>query len=164
MKNLLSLILAVVSVPLFAQDLDSTEVSSTIKDVTVFLEGAEITRSGKVHLKAGEQVVVLPGLPYELVEKSVQVNGLKVAKITNVSADYEAIDYYKKDKWERSKEDEIEAIKRNIRWIREEVKVLQIEERLLMDNSEFAENREGVSIEEIKAAAEYYRTRIGEIR
>ena len=40
-------------------------VSSQIQDVTVFLQGAQLTRSTHLSLDAGEQTVVLSGLsPY----------------------------------------------------------------------------------------------------
>jgi uncharacterized protein (TIGR02231 family) len=61
--------------------------SSSIDAVTVFPEGAEITRTLKVLLAAGDQTVTLRDLPGSLVSDSVRIQGEADAKVEIGSVD-----------------------------------------------------------------------------
>lgn len=64
-----------------------TTASSTLEAVTVFPMGAQITRSAKVQLVAGDQVVILRDLPASLVGDSVRVQGEASGKVEIGSVD-----------------------------------------------------------------------------
>src|SRR6187402_2550159 len=67
-----------------AQDL-SQQVNSKIAQVTVFLEGAQVTRSASVNLKQGVSNLSLPGIAAGIQEQSIQVDGPSAVKILSVS-------------------------------------------------------------------------------
>jgi len=50
-------------------------VVSTLTDVTVFLNGAQVSREGSVTLEPGSQEVLFSGLPAGISEQSIQVQG-----------------------------------------------------------------------------------------
>ncbi|MEQ8812441.1 MAG: DUF4140 domain-containing protein, partial [Imperialibacter sp.] len=64
---------------LSAQPLKETELKTTIGEVTVFLQGAQITRTGKVDIANGKSALVLKGLSPHIDEKSIQVKGVSEA-------------------------------------------------------------------------------------
>ena len=72
------------SVLTFAQE-TALEVASKISKVTVFLEGAQITRSSTVNLKSGVSNLSLTGIAAHIQEQSIQVDGPSAVKILSVS-------------------------------------------------------------------------------
>ena len=70
-----ALILLLLTQSLFAQDIKDTELESKIKGVTVFLEGAQISREGKIELQKGKTILVVKELSPYLDEKSLEVKG-----------------------------------------------------------------------------------------
>src|SRR5882672_9103584 len=74
MRNILSIIflfnLAVVNIALGQ---NSIQVNPKIREVTVYLSGAEVRFSETIALKRGENVILFKGLSPSLVEKSVQI-------------------------------------------------------------------------------------------
>ncbi|MEL7048530.1 MAG: mucoidy inhibitor MuiA family protein [Pseudomonadota bacterium] len=67
-----------------AEDVD---VSSAIDGVLVFPSGAEVTRTGKVTLKAGTHTLVLDDLPAQAVGNSIRVEGKATAGLAIGSVD-----------------------------------------------------------------------------
>src|SRR6056297_2646962 len=63
---------------------DTIQTTSSIKDVTVFLSGAEVTRQVNVRANAGQHIFILDKLPLEINPQSIQVGSLSGAKILSV--------------------------------------------------------------------------------
>src|SRR5262245_32399588 len=82
MKIICTLLFCAASILSSAQD--DQKVKSTIKQVTVFLEGAQVTRQANVPLKSGTTTVVLTGISPAIQEQSIQVEASAV-KILSVS-------------------------------------------------------------------------------
>ena len=70
--------------PSHAQEAD-LNVKSKIAHVTVFLEGAQVTREGTVSLKPGVSVLRFPGIAPGIQEQSIQVEAPSNIKILSVS-------------------------------------------------------------------------------
>ena len=73
MKISFFLIALFISLALFGQDFQEKELSAEISNVTVFLQGAQVTRSGKLQLPAGKSIVLLKALTPHLDKKSIKV-------------------------------------------------------------------------------------------
>ncbi|HYI78923.1 MAG TPA: DUF4140 domain-containing protein, partial [Chryseolinea sp.] len=67
-----------------AQEADLT-VKSKIERVTVFLEGAQVTRLGTISLKPGVSMLTFPGIAPGIQEPSIQVEVPPSIKILSVS-------------------------------------------------------------------------------
>ena len=84
-------VLAVAAIALLPLTLNATAAElkalTSIDAVTVFPQGAEITRVAKVTLTAGDQAIVLRDLPASLVSDSVRVQGEAAAKVDIGSVD-----------------------------------------------------------------------------
>ncbi|MFZ9187323.1 MAG: DUF4140 domain-containing protein [Algoriphagus sp.] len=59
----------------FAQDLKEVTLTNQIKEVTLFLSGAQVFETATGTLPAGETVLLVKGLSPFLDEKSIQVKG-----------------------------------------------------------------------------------------
>ncbi len=69
----------------FGQIFKEVELKSSIKEVTVFLQGAQIARTGKVSILAGKSSLVIKGLSPHVDEKSIQVKGIGNFTILSVN-------------------------------------------------------------------------------
>lgn len=162
MKNLTLLLSILISVhTLFAGD--TLKVSSKIKDVTCFFQGAQVTRTASVRLPKGKQILVFNRLPFTLNDESVQLKSSDNCKILSVKHEL-VYPSTRKSAEEKKIEDQIEALEIEMKAIQNKFDVFGLEEKLLMDNSNIAKKYEGAEIANIKDAATYYRARLNEIR
>tara|TARA_B110000459_G_scaffold118571_1_gene130802 strand:+ start:449 stop:2443 length:1995 start_codon:yes stop_codon:yes gene_type:complete len=162
MKNLTLLLSILISVhTLFAGD--TLKVSSKIKDVTCFFQGAQVTRTAAVRLPKGKQILVFNQLPFTLNNESVQLKSSENCKILSVKHEL-VYPSTRKIADEKKIEDQIEALEIEMKAVQNKFDVFGLEEKLLMDNSNIAKKYEGAEIANIKDAANYYRARLNEIR
>jgi hypothetical protein len=162
MKNLTLLLSILISVhTLFAGD--TLKVSSKIKDVTCFFQGAQVTRTASVRLPKGKQILVFNQLPFTLNDESVQLKSSDNCKVLSVKHEL-VYPSTRKSAEEKKIEDQIEALEIEMKAIQNKFDVFGLEEKLLMDNSNIAKKYEGADIANIKDAASYYRARLNEIR
>ena len=162
MKNLSLLLSILISVhTLFAGD--TLKVSSKIKDVTCFFQGAQVTRTATVRLPKGKQILVFNQLPFTLNDESVQLKSSDNCKVLSVKHEL-VYPSTRKSAEEKKIEDQIEGLEIEMKAIQNKFDVFGLEEKLLMDNSNIAKKYEGAEIANIKDAADYYRARLNEIR
>ena len=82
--NVLLVSTIIASQPAMAAEVKGT---SRIEAVTVFPQGAEITRTAKVRLEAGEHAVLLSDLPGQAIPGSIRVEGRSTGKLEIGSVD-----------------------------------------------------------------------------
>lgn len=163
MKNLL-LITSLLLTTNYYCAVDTLMATSTITDVTVFFNGAQITRQAPLKLKKGKHLLFFDQLPQELNPKSIQVKGIDGIKILSVKHQLNHKDQAKKSKEEEQILEEIESLKNNNKEIADRIAVFDIEEGILIDNSKIYQGKEGTSVARIKETADFYRARLNEIR
>ncbi|PZD78726.1 DUF4139 domain-containing protein [Mesonia sp. K7] len=135
-----------------------------IKEVTVFLKGAQISGVSEVSLPQGVSLVKISGLSPEIDPNSIQISGLNDVTINSIKFE---INYLEK-KINQAEYDKIEKIylerNRALAMFRNKVTALREEESLLKENKKVNNEHENVTIEQLNAYAEYYRRRIAEIQ
>lgn len=162
MKNLVLFTALIISSNAFGA-IDTLEATSKIKDVTVFFSGAQISRTSKLRAPKGKHILVLNELPNTLNEQSIQVKGTEGCKILSVKHEL-VYPSTKKSTAEKLIEDKIEALELEMKSISNQFDVFTLEEQLLSDNRKLNKNKEGSAISDLKEAADFYRTRLNEIR
>ncbi len=157
----LAFVLAFVPLLCFANDL---QVPSTIKEVTVYLNGAQITRTAQCSLNAGTTEMVFTGLSAKIEEHSIQVSGLQTVSILAMSYD---IDYLTKveshpevAKWKK----EINALQSKIAFLQNRINGLEVEEQLISANQQLHSDTQALDLDKIKEISTYYRQRITAIK
>lgn len=162
MKKAILLISIFVSIQLFGVEIDTLKISSKITNVTVFFDGAQITRNIKLNLKPGKHLIVLDKLPQELNPNSIQVLNNGNGELQSVK---HQLDYPKDDNAIIIKYDAIVKGKKvEIERRKNEKEVLDIEEDILLKNSKLNNENSNVNIETIKEASLFYNKRLNEIR
>jgi uncharacterized protein (TIGR02231 family) len=157
---ILSLLIA--SNSLIAQEEIKQE--STIKNVTVFLSGAEVHRTAKVNLNAGSNQIIFENLSPYITPNSIQVKA-KSNNVTIVSVNHQAnyLTDNTNDKKLNLVKDSIEDLNfsKSIRLGHQ--RVYQEEKSLLITNKSIRGETNGVDVDELMYMADFYRERLLEI-
>lgn len=160
MKKLLYLLLLI---PL-AITANDKKTPSAIKEVTVYLNGAQITRTSNFALNEGTTELKFTGLSPKIDENSIQISGLKSVSI--LSMDY-GINYLDKFMLMPEATAMIESTKKlteEIELLKNRISGLQEEELLISKNRLVSSTSESLDLEKLKQISTYYRKRITEIR
>jgi hypothetical protein len=134
-----------------------------ITNVTVFFSGAQVKRSAEIKLSKGKSFILLDRLPRDINEKSIQVQSIKNCRILSVKHYIKEDNLSKKTPAEKEIEDKIKAQTLRSKELSNKLAVYEIEEKLLIDNSQLSK-KTGSTIAQIKEAADYYRLKFNEIR
>lgn len=163
MKKLLPALLVLLFSASLAQATDTLLLRSKIKQVTLFFTGAQITRSGEVNLRPGEQFVMIKGLSQFLRAGSVQVSGLDEVQLLSLQTitleSFKPADTAAQERLETKQK----AIGRQIADLKHELSVYEQEEKILLANSQIEQNR-NAAVQTLREAADFYRQRLMELR
>ncbi len=143
---------------------DTIVAKSKITNVTVFFSGAQVQRQVNLVLKKGKNLVLVDGLPQELNAQSIQISNINNCKILSVKHQPKIQNMAKKMPEEITMEASIEAQELKIKEIKNKINVFEIEEKILLENSQISKKDEGTTMAKIKEAADFYRSRLNEIR
>ncbi len=166
-KNIILFCCLLVTLPLLASTnnyfnkgaLPNQQIKTLIKSVTLFPNGAEIYRSAKIPLRAGTANIVISGLSPKIDANSLQINALgEQISVLAVSSRVGNV--------EVNNSLELMMMKDSINLLIDQVAALEgekdgyLHEKQLMENNNSLGGEKGITISEIKEAAQYYRTRI----
>ena len=163
MKRIYTIAFLLASLTTAAQEAEQT-VSSKINQVAVFLQGAQITRHASVPLKAGVSILTLTGIAPAVQQQSIQVDGPASVKILSVSFRINYMEEHKKP--EKIKLLDAER-KRLTTLITQEKSIQEVyleEENILKTNKSIGGTEKGVEVAELKAAMDYFRQRLLDIK
>lgn len=134
--------------------------TSDLKNVTVFLNGAQITRTAKVQLRLGTTEIILNNLSPNIQENSIQVSGLKNASVLSINY---GINFLSKQNFTQ----DIEALQSRLKVLKDKI---QDEENLIFGYNEemyviqtnrtLGNENQVVDLQKLQQFAEYYRKRI----
>jgi uncharacterized protein (TIGR02231 family) len=142
---------------------DEKEISSDIKEVTVFLNGAEITRLADLTVQRGTNEIKLTDLSPFIQPNSIQVKSNNKA-VTIVSVNHE-INYLDRANLASSPKvkavnDSIDVLELNLAIRQSYERVYNEEKSLLQTNKKLGGANTGVNIEDLMDAADFYRDRL----
>lgn len=161
MKKLIALCLsAVSSLALFAQ----TNVDSKITQVTVYLQGAQLTHTAETQVAQGKQTVVFTGLSADMQPESV------VLECGNRNVVFQSVSIrnnYLKEQAPNAKiaelQEKLALVEEKLATLRAEKGVYAKERDMLFRNEAIGGTANNVPIAEIEKAADFFRKRNNEI-
>lgn len=143
---------------------DTLQANSIIKEVTVFYQGAQVSRQANIKLNKGKHVIVFDSLTFALHPQSIAVKGLNENKILSVKHQI----VYPSNLSKSSKEKELELIIKiqniSINEIMNKIHVYELEEAVIYRNSDLRSNGTSSTISDIKNIADFYRVKLNEIK
>lgn len=163
MKTLSTLVLSVVATVCFSQTAER-KINSQVKEVTVFLQGAQVTRTATAELKPGASTLVLHGTSPHIQENSIQVESNMGVKIVGVSFRVNYLKDMKQPETVAALQKEKERITDLIRSEKGSLEIFNDEEQMLKANKAIGGQANGVNVAELKTAVDYYRQRLIDIR
>ena len=164
MKNIALTIILLFSITFAVKaDDDKTPVKSEIKNVTVFLSGAQVSRTGTATVPIGQTYFVFEGLSQYINANSVQVKGTGDFTILSVAHQLDYVNTQEKSKEVLLIEDSLESLNAQYTFQQAMLENYIAEKNMIIANQSIGGSQTGVKIEDLKAAAEYFRTRLADI-
>ncbi len=157
--------LVLVTCLLFTQGFAQTNqpVSSRITEVTVFLNRAQVTRQLKTQLPAGKSNLIVTGLTSMLDPQSIQVSGKGNFIILGTSHQQNYLSELNMPKALKSLKDSVELLQKQVQLEQSQKEILNKEEQMLMSNQKIGGTNQNLTVVELKAMADFYRSRLTEI-
>lgn len=160
MKNLF-LFLVLCPFLIFGND---EKIPSKIKEVTVYLNGASITRTATCNLNSGATEITLTGLSTKIVESSIQISGLQAVSILSMSYDINFMPIVENTTASKPLQNRLITIETEIALLKNNISGLQEEEQVIYANRQVSARTQGLSLERVKEISTYYRQRITAIK
>lgn len=161
MRNLFTLLLMLICLSGFSQT--ELAVTSDIKNVTVYAQGAQVHRTASAQIPAGKTMLVFKNISTNLDKESIQVKGEGAFTIMSVAFKVNYIDV-------KSVSEEITQllnrqteINKQITFENSIVNVYKAEQNLIEQNQSIGGANTGVTAENLKAVADFQRVRLTEI-
>ena len=139
--------------------------NSTIEKVTVFFNGAQITRSANTPLSIGKSEIVFKGLTPNLDTRSVQVRGEGDFTVLSVTPRTNFLESATKRDTIKDLEQQLDILKDRLTLENNQLAVLQQEESFLQLNQVqiLGVQNTVLKLDDLKQTAEYQRVRLSEI-
>ncbi|MCB0397617.1 MAG: DUF4139 domain-containing protein [Flavobacteriales bacterium] len=164
MRLLLTLFMTVLTVlTAAAQQTHEVQAKSNIHHVTVYLDGAQVSRQASVNVRTGKNLIIFKGLSPQLNESSLQLKTDDHISILSISR---KMDFLTKDEEApliRSLRDSLELLSGIITAQNDDRDAFEAEKKMLLKNESIGGQNNGVSITDLKTASEFFRTRIMDI-
>jgi hypothetical protein len=163
MRTYILLLWSFCSLSLLANTKDTTIVKSEINKVTVFFAGAQINRQATFKSLNGQQLLLIDGLPLEIEKESLKIGDIPKSKTISVKLEKGSSRDPKFNEEKEKIDIEKKKIEKRIKQNRTEKEVYNTEENFIISNQNLAGDN-GVSIAQIREGADYYRSKLMEIR
>lgn len=161
MKRLFIIALAVIfATPLVAGE---KKINSKINHVTVFQNGAQVFRKANTTIPSGRTQLVFSELAMRLDPSSIQVSGKGNFTVLSVHHRLNYLEQIQHKKKVKMLMDSVELINSKIAYERKMLQVYNEEAAMINANRSIGGSQNGVNIDELKAAAEFFRTRLKDI-
>lgn len=147
----------------FGQNEKVKEVTTEINSAIVYLDGAEIHRNKKVSLEKGRTKVVFTGLSPKFNSSNIQVTTTNNIELLAISHRIDYLTNVKEKPRVQSLKDSVQLINEKNISFNNEKDAYNIEKDMMLQNKKIGGNNNGVSIAELKQAADLFRARIMEI-
>ncbi|MEI7583291.1 mucoidy inhibitor MuiA family protein [Runella sp.] len=150
-----------ISLSVWAQKEPMTKVESKIETVTVYENGAQVTRTAKTNIVAGKTALILRGVSPQLDKQSLQANGdftiLSVVLQTSFLSDPKKAE--ERSRLEVQKENLDEKITLN----KALITVCQHEEAMLTKNQEINGRTTVLKVTDLRESIDFHRNRLTEL-
>ena len=157
---MLSLLLATGAAATAAPAAGTTKIRTEAERVTLFIDGAQITRTKRIDLQAGAATLLFTGLSPHLDDKSLQVRAKGPVTITSVNRLFNPADSIARTARRRQAEEEAARLERESKRLKASREVAEAEIELLKTNCSTVNRTAGTPLQAIRELNEYYAARL----
>jgi uncharacterized protein (TIGR02231 family) len=162
MKNVRLLIFAIF-IPVFSFAQEDKPADSKITGVTVFLNKAQVTREVKSRIENGKTNLILSGLSSHLDQQSIQVTGKGNFTIMGIAHRQNYLNEFNTPRALSTLRDSLDLVQRLLTLEASQKEILNKEEQMLLSNQKIGGANQNLTVAELKAMADFYRSRLTEI-
>jgi hypothetical protein len=165
MKSKLPLLIiaVIISQIIFAQSIQKT-IDTKIEKATVFLNGAQINRTGKVSVNSGNSEIVFGGISPYINSQSIQVKGEGNFTVLSVVHKLNYLQEQAKQADMQKVDDQKEIIQDKINIQNDMMSIYLNEETLLSKNQGIVAQNTGLKMADLKDAADFHRLRLMDLK
>jgi uncharacterized protein (TIGR02231 family) len=138
-------------------------VDTHIRSVTVFLNRAQVTREMKARITAGETNLILSGLSARLDPQSIQVSGTGGVVLMGIQHNQNYLDDASVPGKLKVFQDSLDYLGQALEKEQNLKDILVKEEQLILANQKIGGTQQNLSVSELKAMADFFRSRLSEI-
>lgn len=150
-----------VAIPAAAQQ--TKEITTTVKDVTVFLQHAQVFSTATTNISSGETELALINVPANLNESSIQVEAQGNATLLGIRYENNYLQNLNKPKEVLALEDSLQNYQNQLRTLNDQNDVYRKEEALMGANQSIG-GQKGVDAVDLEEVANLFRKRLFAIR
>lgn len=136
------------------------KVKTAVEKVTLFIDGAQVTRTRQIDLPAGNSTIVFTGLSPYLDDKSMQVSAKGKFTVTAVNRLFNHTDSLERSTRQQALEREIAETKRQQEQLKASREVIEAEYAMLKVNCSVGNRNVATPLAGIKELNEYYTARL----
>jgi uncharacterized protein (TIGR02231 family) len=140
-----------------------TVVDSKIREVTVFMNRAQVVREVKTRINPGETNLVIGGLTSALDPQSIQVSGTGNVVILGIQHNQNYLDEANRPPRLKQLEDSLEYYTARLTKVQNDKGILEKEEKLMEANQKIGGTQQNLTVAELKAMADFFRSRMSDI-
>jgi hypothetical protein len=149
---------------LYSQDLPEKKISTEVSEVTVFLDGAQITRKKNISLTKGEFVLKFTDLSPFIEPKSLQVKAEGEIRVLSVNHQQDYLGELEKSAELKELESEMESIDREIEKENTYLSIIAEEIAFLRENRDIGGKDAAVSVSSLQQASEFYGSKLTDLK
>ena len=139
-------------------------VDSRITNVTVYLSGAQVTKTGSIVTAQGAQNYVFKGLPYGLQPESIQVSADYGMVIRSVKHTINYLQPAEQTDMTATFQNKLDELNDELLKEQNKIELGNLEESFFSENMRLAGNETGLKTEELKSAVLFYNERMASVR
>ncbi|MBR2195517.1 MAG: mucoidy inhibitor MuiA family protein [Salinivirgaceae bacterium] len=143
---------------------NAQNVKTEIKSVTVYRNGAMVSRNGVLNVPKGNTTLYLNNLSTELDPNTLRV-GIEnhSVKILSVKHEIDVVDNEKAQKQDVARDKRMDVLRDSLSYYNAQLSILASEEGLISSNKNIGGQQNGVSAAELKAMTDFYKKELNEI-
>lgn len=138
-------------------------IETTIDAVKLHLDGAEVIRSHQTNLTAGRHQLIFTNLSPKMYHQTIQASASNGVKILSVTNETNFMERRKDSPRAKGIRDSIEQVRTTIALLTDEKDAYYEEKNMLQQNRSIKGNNSNLTVAELSAAADFYRSRNFEI-
>lgn len=162
-KPILHIILILfLSITLNAQN-PAITFTPTVQSAIVYLDGAELFHSKSIILLPGRTELVFSNVSPKLISKSIQVTASGEVSILSVTDKLNYLENPEQTPETNKMRDSVKLLNELVQQIQTELEAANSEKEFLLKNQSIGSQEKGVTVAELKLAADFYRSRMKEI-
>lgn len=162
MKKVFALSLLIIATVIKAQD-HQLQITPVVQSAVIYLDGAELYQKKEVTLNPGRTQITFNGISSKVISKSIQVTASGDVNILSVVDKLNFLNGITDSPKTKIINDSIKLLSENVIALEYDKEAYEIEKGMLGKNESIGGQDKGVSIAELKLAADFYRSRIKEI-